>query len=215
MLSMDANESTEYARRPSAAQQAELADGIALVTQLLLLDAVWTQQARIASEETGAEKARRVSELSSVVDPLDERLTRLTETCGRMEPIFNDQARTLRDGYVKAIEQTEGRRLTEDQRTKLIQVVDHAGGDFADAVVTATSRLRTAAVDERGSIRAEFDGLSRGATSEGDFSQEVETDLLWVAAGASVLLGPEAGVVVEAVAHLGELAVGLFHSIFG
>lgn len=200
---------------PSAGQYAELARAMGSFTHLMLLDGVWTRQAQLASNEVDEVRSRRVSDLSAVIDTLDVELQGFSELCGSLESVFTDQAATLNHGFDRATADVDDRRLTEDQTSMLQRAVAHDGGDFAASVTAAAGRLRVSGATERASIRAEFERLSNGAISEGDFSQEVETDLLWVAAGASVLFGPEAGVVVEGVAHLGELAVGLFHAIFG
>jgi hypothetical protein len=61
----------------------------------------------------------------------------------------------------------------------------------------------------------QIDRLTNNEAIQGDFTTEEERDLAVVAAAATVLFGPEAGAIVEGVAHLGELAVSLFHSVFG
>jgi hypothetical protein len=187
---------------PSGEQYVDLTRTLALMAQLRMLDAIWTHQARVATTEEGSARAERVSSLTSVVDALDAGLENLADLSESLEPVFAQHADAMRREFAQ---------LPEEQRTKLRGLVEQRGGDFAAAVLDATSRLRATVTSENSSIRTEFGKLSGGADSGGDFSSQVEADLALVAAGASALFGPEAFPVVEGIAHLGELAVSFWH----
>src|SRR3954469_4760319 len=88
---MMAGTENTYARwKPalSADQVVDLTDTFAILTQLRLLDATWTAEARAASGEQGPDRALRVSTLGGGVDALDKRLTSLADLAERLEPIF-------------------------------------------------------------------------------------------------------------------------------
>jgi len=189
----------------TADQVVDLTNTLALLAQLRLLDAAWTEQAR----------AGRVSTLGGVVDALDAGLTRLADLAERLEPVFAQHAGAMRREFAGAMDPAGGRALGDTQRTRLREVVDARGGDFAEAVRDAASRMRQTTATETATIRTEYNRLSAGGASQGDFSSQVETDIALVAAGASALFGPEAFAVVEGAAHLGELAYSFFSWLFG
>jgi hypothetical protein len=198
----------------TANQVVDLTSTLALLAQLRLLDATWTEQARAATNERGTARAGRVYTLGGVVDALDTGLASLADLAERLEPVFAQHADAMRREFARAMDPAGERGLTDTERTRLRDVVDARGGDFAEAVRDAASRMRQTTATETATIRTEFGGLSAGGASQGDFSSQVETDLALVAAGASVLFGPEAGVVVEGAAHLGELAYSFFSWLF-
>jgi hypothetical protein len=97
----------------------------------------------------------------------------------------------------------------------LRDVVNHLGGNIGMIGAEAAESARDRSPSERQAHRTQIDRLTNNEATQGDFTTEEERDLAVAAAAATVLFGPEAGAIVEGVAHLGELAVSLFHSIFG
>ena len=199
----------------TASQVVDLTNTLALLAQLRFLDATWTEQARAATNAGGSARAGRVSTLGGVVDALDAGLTSLADLAERLEPVFALHADAMRREFARAMDPAGGRALSDAQRTRLRGVVDTRGGDFAEAVREAASRMRQTTATETATIRTEFGRLSAGGASRGDFSSQQEADIALVAAGASALFGPEAFAVVEGAAHLGELAYGFFSWLFG
>lgn len=178
-----------------------------LLTQLRLLDGIWTAAAQAASKEEGSARSTQVTKGTAVVDALDAAFQELAALAPRLEPIFAQHADMLREGTDRILDATPGsaRKMREMLATK---------GDLAEAARDIVSRLPSTASSETAKIRSEVGKLSNGAKSAGDFSQETEVELGVLAASASVLLGPEAGIVIEAVARGAEAAVSLLGSLW-
>lgn len=193
---------------PSAQHIADLSRTLGLLTQLRLLDGIWTAAAQAASKEEGAARSTQVTKVTAVVDALDAAFQELASLAPRLEPIFAQHADTLREGTDKILAATPGSaqsKMREMLATK---------GDLAEAARDTVSRLPSMASDETAKIRTEVGKLNNGSTSAGDFSTETERDLAILAASASVFLGPEAGIAIEAVAHGLEAAGSLLGSLW-
>jgi hypothetical protein len=193
---------------PSAQHIADLSRTLGRLTQLRVLDGIWTAAAQAASKEEGSARSTQVTKVTAVVHALDAAFQELASLAPRLEPIFAKHADMLQEGTDKILDATPG-----SARSKMREILA-TKGDLAEAARDTVSRLPSTASDETAKIRTEVGKLYNGATSAGDFSQQTEVELGVLAASASVLLGPEAGIAIEAVAHGAEAAVSLLGSLW-
>jgi hypothetical protein len=161
---------------PSAQHIADLSRTLGRLTQLRVLDGIWTAAAQAASKEEGSARSTQVTKVTAVVDALDAAFQELASLAPRLEPIFAKHADMLQEGTDKILDATPG-----SARSKMREILA-TKGDLAEA-----------ASDETAKIRTEVGKLYNGATSAGDFSQQTEVELGVLAASASVLLAQKQG----------------------
>ena len=93
--------------------------------------------------------------------------------------------------------------FTPEQRAKVIELVNaRSQGDIAAFIDGTVADLTLQLEPERKHLHDELARISKGGPSNGDMSAEEERLLAELAFAATVVFGPEAGVLVEAVGHL-------------
>lgn len=180
-----------------------------IVSQLAILDTYWTISALELSVKPHKGKT---DELRKIVDQLEAILVASQADFARLGDIFAANADHIRQGY-SVVVSGNARGVRQPPKEKLnafVALVDTFGGDMAEAAIAASRRLAgTDRIEnERRMLNAEFSKLAAGDPSGGDLSDEQWMDVHMVAMGAAVVLGAEAGLVVEAAAALWELIFG-------
>lgn len=182
-----------------------------LCFELVYLDDYWTRAAR-EGMVTDAEG------FQAIVNAMDGGLAELADGLESLIAIFrahDERMRTVFDAVVVGSPlpggggRFAGAPLAEEQRARVAQVIERwGGGDFPVAAVNAAEDLGGRIDGEREQLRTEFERVARGSSSSGDMSPETFKDVVLIAAGASAVLGPEAGAVVLAAAGLWDLIFG-------
>jgi len=194
----------------------DLARTASLITDLVVLDEVWTREAAAGSRHATRDDDR-VEQLSGVVDRLDELYGEIGALGPRLSEIFRSRDALLRERYegltaddVEDRPPVSGTRsLTADERRKLRAFVEEHGlGDIVGLVTNAAYQLGAQSGTERENLHVEYDAIRSGGTSEGDMDPEFELWVQLVALGATLALGPAAGGVVEAIGGFISWLVG-------
>jgi hypothetical protein len=182
-----------------------------LCFELVYLDDYWT---RTASEGMVVD----AESLKAIIDAMDQRFAELADSLDSFLAIaraHDERMRTVFDAVVVGSPlpggggRFIGPPLAEGQRARIGEVIERrGGGDFAAATVSAAEDLGGRLDGEREQMRAEFERVASGSSSDGDMSVETLEDVVLIAAGASAVLGPEAGAVVLAAAGLWDLIFG-------
>jgi hypothetical protein len=187
-----------------------------LITELVVLDEVWTREAA-ASSDPAMRDDDRVEQLSGVVDRLDQLYGEIGALGPRLSEIFRAHGALLRERYeVLIADDAEDRQpaprtrsLTGDERRKLRAYVDeHGRGDVVGLVTNAAYQLGAQSGTERQNLRAEYGAIRGGGGSDGDMDPEFEFWVQAVALAATIALGPEAGGVVELIGGIISWLVG-------
>lgn len=187
-----------------------------LITELVVLDEAWTREAAAASEPATRDDDR-VEQLSGVVDRLDQLYGEIGALGPRLSEIFRSRDALLRERYegltADDVEDRppvpRTRSLNADERRKLrAYVEEHGRGDIVGLVTNAAYQLGAQSGTERQNLRAEYDAIRGGGTSEGDMDPEFELWVQAVALAATLALGPGAGGVVELIGGIISWLVG-------
>ena len=101
-----------------------------------------------------------------------------------------------------------GEVLRGKRRKLRAYVEEHGRGDIVGLVTNAAYQLGAQSGTERQNLRAEYDAIRGGGTSEGDMDPEFELWVQAVALAATLALGPEAGGVVELIGGIISWPVG-------
>ena len=180
-----------------------------LITELVVLDEAWTREAEAASEPATRDDDR-VKQLGGVVDRIDQLYDEIGALSPRLSEIFRSREALLRARYEALTADNvddrapvpRTRSLTADERRKLrAYVEEHGQGDIVGLVTNAAYQIGEQSGTQRQNLRAEYDAIRGGGTSEGDMDPEYELWLQAVALAATLALGPAAGGIVEAVGH--------------
>jgi len=198
---------------------------LGLAAQLVTLDKAWTNAAQLfasdAPETTDSKpvapptKEEQLRAINIVREAYEQTWLDFAEVAEQLEPLFVENADAIRRGQPALMEQ-----LSEVGKAKFQNVLN-SNSDLAAAAQAAAAHMRTSANSEIALVRGEVDKMAKGGTSDGDMSQEEELAVGAVAGAAGSLLGPEATVIIEILAHtsVGESIVhgigSFFHSIFG
>jgi len=187
--------------QPTADEYLDVTKTLSSITELVLLDRFWTSEAQAVSGDTAQREPDRVRGLGTIVDEMD-RLLGETEQLARRVAAAATRYGDQLDANFKALTDEHG-PLTADQRTKVIELVNsRSSADVAAFVDAAVADVTAQLEPERRLLRDELKRISDAQPSDGDLSAEEEQALAQLAVLASLVLGPEAGVVVEAVGHL-------------
>lgn len=180
-----------------------------VVSQLAILDTHWTTSAINLSKVSDAKKT---GELREVVDALEQVLAASQPDFSEVGDVFQANAEHIRHGFSVVMSgKARGVRPPPPDRLAAFKaLVDGFGGDMAEAAIDASRRLSSSGriEAERKLLNDEFSKLSAGGASGGDLTDEQWTDVHLVAMGAAIVLGAEAGLIVEAAAGLWELIFG-------
>ena len=186
------------------ADQLTLSRAMSATLELLLLDAVWTREAQLAS---GPDRDQsRVDSLAGIVDALDRGLT----DCARLAPAVADivgrpgspvQRRfdALREEGFDVGEYGDRIRRVSNRLHHHVQ--SRAGGDTARFVAEAAALISVRREQEVAGLRAKYAELGAG-TSSGDMSEEMGVAVTAVAIAAGMEFGPVGYAVVEAAAAI-------------
>lgn len=177
---------------------------MAAITEMTILDDHWT---RTAIAISNGDVSNDVDTLGDVVAELDRLLDASRPGFGKLAEVFRAHADEMNATYQDVLggKSTGQLALDEDGRKRLRGAVDmHGKGNIAIMAADAAQRLSGVArvASERQAINAEFAKLKAGKTSDGDLSDDQWLDIGLIAAGMSVVLGPEAGVVVAGIGAL-------------
>lgn len=177
---------------------------LGLLWQLRALDNIWTNWANLfATDPPGTTDPKQVdpetlAQLGILVDGIERTFQEFAAVSKQLEPVVVQHADALRrQPPDKLLE-----KLSEPSRVK-VQDVLSKNTDLAEATRAALANMDATAASATANIRAEFDKLSKGGTSTGDYDPVTEGAIGVVAAGAGSLAGPLGAVAVEAFAHSG------------
>lgn len=179
------------------------------ISELAILDTHWTSNAiKLSSKSNKAE----LDDLGLVVKTLEDVLVRSQSAFAQVGEVFQANAGRIEEGYA-AIKSGKLSGVAPPSKAKIdefVAFVDTFGGNLAEAAIAASRRLASPerVAGERKMLNDEFSKLSAGGSSDGDLTDEQWGDVHLVAMGAAIILGAEAGVVVEAAAALWELIFG-------
>jgi hypothetical protein len=178
---------------------------LATSLRLLLLDSVWTREARLASADETRDRAR-VDDLDAVVQEMESLLRecqdigpRLAEIASRKESELQARFDVLGRDPVRGI---SSERLTEIADRLRHHVSRKADGNAARYLTQAGEGLRTGAEAEVAQLREELSRIRANGGSGGDMSEETAEHVAGIALGAGLLLGPEAAGAVIVVAEV-------------
>lgn len=172
---------------------------LASITELVILDRFWTAEAAAASNATDNGTDREA--LGAVVLQLERLLVEVELRARSVASAGSRRGAALSESFA-ALTSEDG-PFDARHRTKILELVDsRSQGDFSAFVQAAAADVAERLEPERRLLRSEFEKVRKGGASGGDMSAEEERALAELAIVASVVFGPEAGVVVEAVGHL-------------
>lgn len=204
-----------YAELPLDEYQ-DLSHAVAVVTELVVLDDAWTREAT-ASSGSATRDDSRVSQLGGVVDRLDQLYGEIGALGPRLAEIFRAREDLLRERY-QALVADEApdrpraprtRSLSADERGRVRAFVDERGqGDVVALATDAAYQLGQQSGTQRQNVRAEYDRIQGGGSSDGDMDPDFEFWVQAVSLAATLALGPEAGGVVELIGGIISWLVG-------
>jgi len=165
-------------------------------TELVILDRFWTEEAKATGREPD-----RIRGLSTLVDELERLLVDIELRARRVATVGKRRSADLEANFQALI--AEDSPFTPEQRAKVIELVNaRSQGDIAAFIDGTVADLSAQLEPERKHLQDELARISKGGPSNGDMTAEEERLLAELAFAATVVFGPEAGVLVEAVGHL-------------
>jgi hypothetical protein len=173
---------------------------LASITELVLLDRFWTAEVRTATEGAGPGGPGR-EDLGALVVQLERLLVEVELRARGVAAAGTRRGAALSASFAALT--SEDSPFEERHRAQILELVDsRTQGDFPAFVEAAAADAAKQLEPERASLRTEFEKVRKGGGSGGDLTAEEERALAELAVVASVVFGPEAGIVVEAVGHL-------------
>lgn len=186
----------------SGDEYVDAAKTLGSITELVLLDRFWTHETKATSSGgQGAGDLDRIESLETIVAELERLLVDVELRSRRIAAAASRRRSQLEENF-KALTGDQS-PFTPAQREKLVELVNNRSqGDVAAFADAAVADLAAQLEPERKLLKDELDRIKKGGRSNGDMSADEERALAELAVLSSVVFGPEAGVIVEAVGHL-------------
>jgi hypothetical protein len=186
-------------------ESVDATQALATSLRLLLLDSVWTREARLASAEETRDSAR-VEELDAVVQEM-ERLLRECQDIGPRLAELGSRKESELQARFESLGRDPARGVSSERMKEIAERLQHhvsekAEGNAARYLTQAGEGLRTGAEAEVTQLREELSRIRASGGSRGDMSEETAEHVAGIALGAGLLLGPEAAGAVIVVAEI-------------